>query len=115
MQDASIVFQMGALLLIVYSILASAYYNDAARWSERVGLFDEDSEKQRATRNRKRAEDMFRWCSAFMAVAVVCAILPVYVPIRIAWVAAKWVLLLPFATLLYACLRYLARRYWVEI
>ena len=115
MDEATLAYQLGALLLIVYTILASGYYSEAARWSDRTAAQPDGDQKEKSKRNMKRAEVLFRTCSAFMAFALLCTILPMYTKSRVVAEICKWALLLPLGALVYACARFLSKRYWVEL
>ena len=106
MIEYTTIFQMGGLLLIVYTIYASAYWTEMWRLSELIAGLQEGSEREQGERAYWWAYVAFRTCSALMMLVVLCVVLALYFPIPGVLVVCKWILLVPLACLLYVCARF---------
>lgn len=105
---------ISSLILIVYTILSTAYWSDAGRWGDKIKNLPEE-ERKRAKRNRKNAEKLFKLCTIFMLYTLIIAVIPFYISNNRIEEICKWLLLPPFLLLIIMFSIFLSGKYFVDI
>lgn len=73
MSDLEIVEIMSSTMLIAYTIMAAAYWQDAARWADYSRSLPESTKKKSAYKFAKSAEFLFK-CSTCNIIFLVCCL-----------------------------------------
>lgn len=106
---------VGGIIFLAYVIISSTYWADAARWADKIKTLLEGDEKERARKNRKRAEKLFNLCTGTAVFTIILTVIPVYFQNEIVATVCKWLLLIPLIAIIALCIQYATGRYFVDI
>lgn len=106
---------LGGAVFLGYTIMASAYWTDAARLFGKAETLPEGEDRDKVKYKAQKAETIFRISTAMMVLSVVLVALPVYVPSVTLATVCKWLLLLPLAGIIIMSLRYMAGAYFIPL
>ncbi len=115
MDDLQIICTVGTNMFVAFTVMAAAYWSDAARWSKHVQLLLPGPEKDKAQCIRQTAENLFRWSVGCMLTAIICMVLPLYLQFPAIVRVCKFLILILFLGLVGICARYVMRIYFVPL
>jgi len=106
---------MGTAMILIFAVMAAAYWIDATRWSAHARSLPLGPEKEKAEGIRDNAEATFKAAIGCMLYALLVMVIPLYLQNEKLAAICKYLMLGPFVTLILMCIRYVMKRYIVPI
>ena len=115
MDNMQVLSTMGTAMILIFAVMAAAYWIDATRWSAYARSLPLGPEKEKAEGIRDSAETTFRAAIGCMLYALLVMVIPLYLQKEKLAAICKYLMLVPFVTLILMCIRYVMKRYIVPI
>lgn len=109
MTDQDTVGFLGGMLLVVYSIFASGYWQETARQEDKAAATRDPEERSQYEKNRRSYELVFRASSGVAAFVIVVAAVGVYFPV--ATTVCKYLLMPPLFAVCAALVKFCTGSY----